>query len=305
MVPVLVAGGARQRRILKPHGAVAFLACRDGVVSDQRKSRDVMIERCGVSPFVLAMASLAASAKLTAVRIVGAMARDARGRELVVVEITGVARIAFDLRVGGPEWKFRVLVVTKVDRGPLVLLVAGSTLGAVPCAVDVLNPVAIHARCADSLVAFANMARGARDIAVRSLQWKAGLVVIKRLRAIPGDFVMTVVARLPKTPLMRIIYLVTIEAEPGGVAKLDILCVTAIALRSLVGVPKLEIRGRVIECLSVKQDDVSVSTLMIGVTMGAFLFRRVGLTPVKSLGRLAVGSDFFVACQAQSRLRLS
>jgi hypothetical protein len=97
---------------------------------------------------------------------------------------------------------------------------------------------------------------------------------------------------------MRIICLVTIEAAPGGVAKLDILCVTAVALRSLVGVPKLEIRRRVIKCLSVKQDDVSISALVIGVTMGAFLFRRIGLTPVKSLGGLAIGSDFLVACQA-------
>jgi hypothetical protein len=305
MVPVLVAGGAHQRRILKPHGAVAFLACRDGVVSDQRKSRDVMIEGCDAAPFVLAMASLAANAKLTVVRIVGAMARDTRSRQLVAVEIAGVARIALDLRMGGPEWKFRVLVVTKADRGPLVLLVAGSTLGAVPSAVDVLNPVAIHAPGADSLVAFANMARGARDIAVRTLQRKPGLIVIKRFCAIPCDFAMTIVARWPKTPLMRIICLVTIEAAPGGVAKLDILCVTAVAWHSLVGVPKLEIRGRVIECLSVKQDDVSISALVIGVTMGAFLLRRIGLTPVKSLERLAVGSGFFVACQAQSRLRLS
>ena len=60
-----------------------------------------------------------------------------------------------------------------------------------------------------------------------------------------------------------------------------------------------------IKCLAVKQDDVSISTLVIGVTMSAFLFRRIRLTPVKSLGRLAIGSRFFVAGQAQSRLRLS
>jgi hypothetical protein len=207
--------------------------------------------------------------------------------------------------MGVPEWKFRVLVVTKADRGPLVLLVAGSTLGAVPSAVDVLNPVTIHAAGADSLVAFANMARGARDITVRTLQRKPSLIVIKRFCAIPCGFAMTIVARWPKTPLMRIICLVTIEAAPGGVAKLDILCVTAVAWHSLVGVPKLEIRGRVVECLSVKQDDVSISALVIGVTMRAFLLRRIRLTPVKSPGRLAVGSGFFVACQAQSRLRRS
>jgi len=54
----------------------------------------------------------------------------------------------------------------------------------------------------------------------------------------------------------------------------------------------------VIKYLAVKQDDVSISTLVIGVTISAFLFRRIRLTPVKSLGRLAIGSSFFVAGQA-------
>jgi len=277
---------------------VAFLACHDGVVSDQRKSRYVMIEGCYVAPIVLAMASLAANAKLTVVRIVGAMAGHTCRCQLVAIEITGVARIAFDFCMGGPEREFRVLVVIKADRGPLVLLVAGCALGAVPSAMDILNPVAIHARRADSLVPFANMARGARHIAVRTLQRKHGLAVVERLCATPCDLAMTIVARLPKTPLMRIICLVTIEAAPRGVAELHILRVAAVARHSLVGIPKLEIRRRMIKCLAVKQNDVSISTLVIAVTMGAFLFRRIRLTPVKSLGRLAVGGSFFVAGQA-------
>src|SRR5215831_3073299 len=138
---------------------MAFLACHDSVVSDQRKSRDIMIEGCYAPPLVLAMASLAANAKLTVVRIIGPMARDARGRQLVAIEIARVACIALDFCMGGPEREFGVLIVIKADRGPLVLLVAGCALGAVPSAMDILNPVAIHARCADSLVPFADMAR--------------------------------------------------------------------------------------------------------------------------------------------------
>jgi hypothetical protein len=49
------------------------------------------------------------------------------------------------------------------------------------------------------------MARGARDIAMRTLQRKPGLIVINRLCAIPCDLAMAIVARLPQTPLMRII----------------------------------------------------------------------------------------------------
>jgi hypothetical protein len=60
--------------------------------------------------------------------------------------------------------------VIEADRGPLVLFVAGFALGSVPSDMDILNLVTIDARCADPLVAFANMARGARDVAMRSLQ---------------------------------------------------------------------------------------------------------------------------------------
>src|SRR5260370_4380874 len=136
---------------------MAFLACHDGVVCDQRKSRYVMIEGCYVAPIVLAMASLAANAKLTVVRIVGAMAGHTCRRQLVAIEITGVARIAFDFCMGGPEREFRVLIVIKADRGPLVLLVPGCTLAALPSALGILNPVALPPRCSDSPVAFPNI----------------------------------------------------------------------------------------------------------------------------------------------------
>lgn len=284
---------------------MAFLARHDAVVSDQRKSRDIMIEGCYAAPLVLAMASLAANAKLAVVRVIGAMARDTRGRQLVAIEIACVAGIALDSCMGGPEREFCVLIVIKADCRPLVLLVAGCAFRAVPSAMDILNPVAIHARCADSLVAFADMARRARHIAVRTLQRKHGLAVVERLYATPRDLAMTIVARLPKMPLMWIVCLVTIEAPSGGVAKFHILCVTAVAWHSLVGIPELEIRGRVIKCLAVKQEDVSISTLVVGVTMSAFLFRRIRLTPVKSPGRLAIGGNVFVAREAQSRLGLS
>src|SRR5215468_7381568 len=122
---------------------MAFLARHDAVVADQRKSRDIMIEGCYAAPIILAMAPLAANPKLTSVRIVGAMAGHACRLPLVAIEITGMARIALDFCMGGPEWEFRVLIVIKANRGPLVLLVAGCAFGSVPSAMDILNPVAI------------------------------------------------------------------------------------------------------------------------------------------------------------------
>ena len=241
-----------------------------------------MIERGCAAPILLAVASLAANTKLGVVPIILAMARDTCGRQLIAIQLTGVARIALDLCMSGPEGKFRVLIVIKADRAPHVLLVASSALGTVPPSMDILNSVAIDARCANSLVAFANMACRAGDIAVRTLQRKSGLAVVERLCARPCGFAMTIVARFPQTPLMWIFRLMAIEAAPRCVAELYILSVTAAALQRLVGVSKFEIRGCVIKYLAIKQDDVSISPLVIGVTISAFLFRCTRLTPVKS-----------------------
>ena len=81
---------------------MTFLARDNAVASDQRKSRDVVVERCGAAPVVLAMASLAPGAKLALVPVILAMARHACCRKLVAIEIAHVARIALDLRMCGP-----------------------------------------------------------------------------------------------------------------------------------------------------------------------------------------------------------
>lgn len=99
---VLVARAARPRRVLETPRAMAFLARDNGMASDQRKSRDVMIERRDAAPGVFAMAHLAANAELTLVPVILAMARHTRGRQLVAIEIASVAPIASDLRVRGP-----------------------------------------------------------------------------------------------------------------------------------------------------------------------------------------------------------
>jgi len=156
-----------------------------------------MIEGCYAAPIVLAMASLAADGKLAVVRITGAMARDTRGRQLVAIEIACVARIALDLCMGVPEWKFRVLVMIEEDRFPLVLVVAPFALGSVPSGMDVLNRVAIDAGSADPLVALADMAGGACDIAMRASQRELGLVVVVGPHLTPCRFAMTVVACFP------------------------------------------------------------------------------------------------------------
>jgi hypothetical protein len=172
---------------------MAFLAGYDGMTPDQWKSSDVVIEGLYLTPAGLAVALLAAAAKLAFVPIILAVTRHTGRRQLVAIEIAGVARIAFDFRVRGSQWKFRRLVVIEANRAPLVLVVTGFAFGTVPSSVNILNLVAIDARSANPFVAFANMARGAEDGAMCTLERELGLVVVERFDTLPCCLDMAIV----------------------------------------------------------------------------------------------------------------
>jgi hypothetical protein len=114
---------------------------------------------------------------------------------------------------------------------------------------------------------------------------------------------MTIVARLPETPLMRIVSLVTVDAAFGGVAQLCRLRVTVDAGHGDMSAAKLEIGGCMIEDLAVELYDVGIAPLVIGMTMVAFLFRCLRIASMESFTGLAIGGNVFVAGHAEPRLR--
>jgi hypothetical protein len=293
---VRVTGGASQRRALEQQRAMAFLARYDRMAPYQRKSGDVVIEGLYLTPTGFSVTLLAAATKLAFVPIILAVASHTARCQLVAIEIAGMAGIALDLRVRGSQWKFRRLVMIEANRAPLVLVVAGLAFGAVSSGVNILNPVAIDARGANPFVAFANMACGAEDGAMCTLEGELGLVMIERFDTLPCRLDMAIVTCLSKAPFVWIARLMTIEAASGRVAELDRLRMTAAALHGFVSIAQLEIRKCVIECLTIELNDVGISPLMIGVTTGAFLLRCLRLTPMKSLTRLTIRGNFFVAC---------
>jgi hypothetical protein len=190
---IRMAGSASQRRAFEQQRAMAFLARYDHMASEQRKSSDVVIEGLYSTPAGLAVALLAAAAKLPFVSIILPVARHAGRRQLVAIEIAGMARIALDLRMRVPQRKFRRLVVVEPNRAPLVLVVAGLAFGAVSSGVNILNPVAIDACGADPFVAFANVARAAEDGAMSTLKRELGLVMIERFDTLPCCLDMAIV----------------------------------------------------------------------------------------------------------------
>ena len=282
---------------------MAFLAGHDGVATDQRKSRDVVIEGDRPAPARLVVALLASAAKLTFVPVILAVTGNTVGGQLVAIEIARVAGVAFDLGMRGSQREFGLLAVVEADRAPFALVVTGLAFCAVAPTMDVLNSMAIHAGGADVFVAFGHMAGGTRHGTVGSAERKLRPVVIERLHAAPCGLGMAIVASFPEASFVRITRFMTVKAACGRVAELCRLHVTADARHRRVCVAQRKIRMRVIERLRIEQNDVGIPSFVIRMTMGAFLLRRGRIATVKASSCLAIGARVLVALQAELRLR--
>jgi hypothetical protein len=199
---------------------VTFLASHDGVPSDQGKPRNVMIEGRRTTPTRLSVTLLATIAELAFMLVILPVARHTSCFQLVVINISGMAEIALDLRMRGSQRIFR-LVVVEMIRFPLDFIMATFTLGAVTSGVNVLNLVAIDAASSDTLVSLADMARWARNGLVCTLERKLRGIVVERLDLTPSGFAVAVVAFFSKAPLMWIFRFMTIDTASGRLAEYD------------------------------------------------------------------------------------
>ena len=145
------------------------------------------------------------------------MTRHAGGRQLVVIDISSMARIALDFRMRASQWIFR-LVMVEMTRFPLALIMARFALCAVPSGMDVLDLMAIHTSHAHALVALANMTGGAGDSLVSALERKPGRVMVEFLDLAPRNLAVTILAFFTKVSLVRIDGLVTVEAPSRRLA---------------------------------------------------------------------------------------
>jgi len=164
---------------------MAVFARHNRVQSYQWKARQVVIEVNFLAPTRLFMALPAIAAHLALVRIILAMARDARHRQLVAVEVARVAALACDLRVTAAQWKLGCLVVVEGDRGPCLRGMARLATSAVFTGVFVLQAVAGMAGRGQAFVALTDVARCAGDVAVRAGQRETGLAVVEGLDLTP------------------------------------------------------------------------------------------------------------------------
>src|SRR6516225_11923678 len=129
--------------------------------------------------------------------------------------------------------------------------------------------------------------------------------MVERLDACPSILAVTALARFAKSTFVRIDRLVTIHTPAGRLTKFRRSLVTFVASDRRVSTVEREIRETVIKCLAIELDDVRAATLVISVTISAFLFRRVRLASVKAPARQPIRCNLFVARKAQVALRLS
>ncbi len=145
LVEILVALFTSHRFILVGRRPVAFLAGDRRMQTDQRKARDLVVERNAFPPIDIVMTALAALSQFSFMGILLAMAGVARRRKLVPIKIAGVAGIALYFFVRTPKRVFGLIVV-KTYRLPLDLIMTGLAFRTVPIRMHILQPVTRHAR---------------------------------------------------------------------------------------------------------------------------------------------------------------
>jgi hypothetical protein len=133
---------ARLRRILEPRDGMALLTGNEAVKTEQWKSRQLVVEGDLTGPASRAVTIVAGRSLLTAVHIVGFMARKTALRKSLLSELPDVAGAAGDAGVRAFQRKLRVARVIEAGPLPPELAVAGSTIGAIAAPVVVVGCMA-------------------------------------------------------------------------------------------------------------------------------------------------------------------
>ena len=121
---------------------MALLARDNRVLPKQGEAGEIVIERDLQAPGILIMTLLAVGTELAFVSVILFVARDAGHRELIAVEIAGVAAIAADARMLAAQRELGLPRMIEPDRFPFLGLVAGVAFCSIPPVVNVLKLMA-------------------------------------------------------------------------------------------------------------------------------------------------------------------
>ena len=281
---------------------MTFFAGDGRVEADEWKPRDIVIEGDFLAPARLLVTLLAPRAELTFVGIGLAVAARTIGRQLVAVEISRMARIAFDGRVLAAQRKLGRFIVIEADRRPLRRGMAGFAFLSVTARMLVLLGMTTRAGHPNVLVALSGMASAASDRLVSANEDETGLVMIEGFGLPPCFLVVAILAERAQAPFVRLGLFVTIDAAARRLAERFIGLVAARARSGFVGAIELKVRQRVIEGFAIEPDDVGRAALVVGVTVLAVALQRIFIASVEAALPLPIAGDVFMAFEAQFRL---
>jgi len=127
--------------VLECRGQVAFLAGHDGMHTDQRKARQVMVETDFITPAGFAMTAFALLAFLPGMHIIGTMTRKTFPDGLFLLKVATMTGRTAHLTVLARQRKTGLPVMIEIRLVPSPGCVAGTTFPAILPAVLIIAPV--------------------------------------------------------------------------------------------------------------------------------------------------------------------
>ncbi len=305
MVLIVVAPCAGSCGVFEPGGLVAFLARDDGVPSEQREARRIMIESDLLAPAGFFVTILTLRPELALMGIIFAVTRDTRRRQLILIQMSGVTRIAKHLDVLAAQRELRLPIVIELDVRPFRWAMAGVAFLTIASSMAIVDIVAGDTSRGQILITLTGMAAGAADQLVCAIECEFCLTMVENFDWSPTRLGMTGLAIFTEPALVWLARFVTINAADRGRTEFDAALVTTLAARSAVCTVEREICFGVLESTAIQLNDIDVPALMIGVAIAAITLERRIVAPVKSPLLLAILCHVLVAIEAKLGLRLT
>jgi hypothetical protein len=301
-----VAIEAERRRHRNRHRLdVAAGALDFGMSRVQREVRVLGMVESDVRPARHAMTIAADRAVDTVVRVVLAMAGDARTLDPGVDAATLVTGLAGQPGMAARERETAPDEVIERRVPPVGRRMTVLTLPPVQSRVIVVRGVAVEARRRRVLVLLIDVTAHAGDVRVSPRQSIFGGCLVIEMGFGPGRLDVAVRAFAAEVALVPIVVLVAPGAGGlGGVIVRRVLCVAVHAHPLDVLTEQRKVREVVIEGLGVQTDDVVVAPFVIGVAPGALDSRDGRILAVVAAARGEVASHILVAIETEPALQL-
>lgn len=204
-------------RALENTRYMTFFAGCDGVLANQRKPGQVVIEPDALCPAFLAMAAFAACSQSILVNIVRPVTVDTPRAELILLDGAFVTGLALQTLMLPPQRELRVPVVVELDLLPVVRPV---TSGTVRTVATLVNIVICMTRAATVLFLLlckrACMALGAFEFSVAAVELKTRIpVMVKSGLLLPAVWNMALLTLGSEPTAVRVVQAMTVIAIFG------------------------------------------------------------------------------------------